>query len=95
LFRANSLGQVYHILHQIFYDFNLEIAPQIWDNFKIVCIMIIIGYLMHFLSTKRCERMKEWVAERGFFMQALLLVATIWLVMQFKTGVQPFIYFQF
>lgn len=95
LFRANDMEQFYAILHQIYYNFNPEIAPQIWDNFKIVCIMIIIGYVMHFLSTKRCERMKEWVAERGFFMQALLLVATIWLVMQFKTGVQPFIYFQF
>jgi D-alanyl-lipoteichoic acid acyltransferase DltB (MBOAT superfamily) len=45
-------------------------------------VLVLIGYVMHFLP-KRCNGMViGWVTRSGFVGQLLILVATIWIVMQ-------------
>lgn len=45
-------------------------------------VLVLIGYVMHFLP-KRCNGMIiGWVTHSGFVGQLLILVATIWIVMQ-------------
>ncbi|MFI3285770.1 MAG: MBOAT family O-acyltransferase [Rikenellaceae bacterium] len=96
LFRADSMECVTLMLHQIFYNFNADLIPQIIGGYGVVVIMILGGYILHMLPSDWNDKVCGILAKKGFLLQLILLVAMIWLVVQMKSSeIQPFIYFQF
>ena len=96
LFRASDMANFWAILSNIIHNFDLAVLPQFVGGYRAVVLLIVAGYAMHYLPSRWGEALHRRVASSGFIVQALLLTATIWLVMQVKsTDIQPFIYFQF
>ncbi|GHT29369.1 alginate O-acetyltransferase [Bacteroidia bacterium] len=95
-FRATSMQAVGEILTQITTNFHPEVFLQFVTGYKVVVTLMIIGYIFHFMP-KRAERSLQSIVTRSpLLIQALMLVITIFIVIQMKSaGVQPFIYFQF
>ena len=96
LFRASDMANFWAILSNITHNFDLSVLPQFVDGYRAVVLLVVVGYAMHYLPSRWGEALHRRVATSSFVVQALLLTATIWLVMQVKsTDIQPFIYFQF
>jgi len=96
LFRAESMQTVALMLHQIFFDFNAPIIPQVVAGYAAVFSMILAGYLLHFAPARIDAWAQRTVARAPLAMQVLLMTVMIWGVMQIKSSdIQPFIYFQF
>jgi hypothetical protein len=57
---------------------------------------MLLGYILHFIPEKLDAATSRCIIRMPLLLQALLLVAVIYVVIQVKTaGIQPFIYFQF
>jgi hypothetical protein len=96
LFRADSMQTVHKILTQIFNNFHPKIFTQFITGYPIVFSLMITGYLFHFMPKKADLYVQNIVTRAPLLIQAILLIVTIFVVIQFKNaGVQPFIYFQF
>ena len=96
MFRAESMQTVTLMLHQIFFDFNAPVIPQVLAGYKAVFILIAAGYLLHFVPERVDNRARHFVAQVPTVVQVLALAIMIWSVMQIKSSdIQPFIYFQF
>ena len=84
------------MLQQIFTDFHPELLPQVVSSYKYVFMLIAFGYITHFIPDSWQERM-IWCLKKGnVVIDALLITAVIYIVIQVKSStIQPFIYFQF
>jgi len=95
-FRANDMESIGAMLGQIFHHFNGKILFQFIAGYKIVVILMAVGYILHFIPHRIEALTQEKITQMPLVMKAFCLVAVIVLVMQTKSaGVQPFIYFQF
>lgn len=95
-FRAESLQTVKEILSQICTNFHPEVFTQFVVGYKGVFILMIIGYVLHFMPKSAENAMQGMLTRSPLVIQALILAIMIFVVVQFKSaGVQPFIYFQF
>jgi alginate O-acetyltransferase complex protein AlgI len=95
-FRANDLTIVGQMLSQIFTNFQLQILPEFVAGYKSVVLLMIIGYILHFIPKSAELKAQEIVVEMSLATKAACLTAVIVLFLQIKSsGVQPFIYFQF
>ncbi|MDR1258888.1 MAG: MBOAT family protein [Tannerellaceae bacterium] len=95
-FRADTMQTAGDIMRQIATDFHPEIFLQFIRGYKTVCILMLAGYISHFMP--RCiERLaRDAVTRSPLVLQAAILAAVIFLIVQMKSaGVQPFIYFRF
>ncbi len=96
MFRAESMQTVTLMLHQIFFDFNAPVIPQVLTGYTAVFAFIAAGYALHFVPARIDERIRSGVTQAPMVLQVLLMAAMIWSVMQIKSSdIQPFIYFQF
>lgn len=95
-FRANTMQTVKEVLTQIVSNFHPEIFLQFISGYSIVFALMAIGYIFHFMPKAADKWVQGIVTRSPLFIQALMLIITIFIVVQFKNaGVQPFIYFQF
>lgn len=95
-FRADSMEVVQQILTQIWYSFHPEIFIQFVAGYRMVFILMLVGYLMHFISQKRLVWLQEKLMQTPFLIQLFLLWLVIFVVIQMRSSeIQPFIYFQF
>lgn len=95
-FRADSMQTVGEMLSQIFTNFHPEVFMQFVTGYKGVFVLMVIGYVLHFMPKSAENAVQGVVTRSPLLVQALILAAFIFLVVQFKSaGVQPFIYFQF
>ncbi|MFR9602931.1 MAG: MBOAT family protein [Rikenellaceae bacterium] len=96
MFRAESMQIVTEMLSQIFTNFNTSIAQQFIFGYKEFCILMCIGYTLHFMPQSLSSKACGVITRSPFIVQILYVALTIWLVMQVKSSdIQPFIYFQF
>ena len=73
-----------------------EVFLQFVQGYKGVCLLMVIGYLLHFMPKGLEMRLQRIVTDSPLLVQAMVLALAIFTVVQFKSaGVQPFIYFQF
>ena len=87
---------LFRSLHQIFFNYNAALAPQLAAGYTGVVILIAIGYALHFVPARADAAARRLVVRSPLAVQVLLAAAMIWLVMQVKSSdIQPFIYFQF
>jgi alginate O-acetyltransferase complex protein AlgI len=95
-FRAADMETVGVMLGQIFQHFNVQIFFEFIMGYKIVMIMMLTGYILHFMSDDTQLKTEEKIIQMPLVMKAVCIVVVIVLVIQTKSaGVQPFIYFQF
>ena len=95
-FRANDLTIVGQMLSQIFTNFQLQIIPGFIAGYKSVVLLMVVGYILHFIPKSAELKAEEIVVEMSLATKAACLTAVIVLFLQIKSsGVQPFIYFQF
>lgn len=96
LFRHKSFEGVGAMLEAIFTRFQPQVFTQWVDGYRTVAVFMLIGFVLHWLPDRWqtvCERM---VVRMPLVVQALLVAATVYLVVQVKSSeIQPFIYFQF
>ena len=90
LFTANE------ILNQLFFNFQWDLIGDVLAVYSNVFLVIIIGFLIHFIP----EKFKFWYREKfstsSVFVQLLVCFTAIFFMYQVaSTSLQPFIYFQF
>ena len=84
------------MMQQIFYAFHSEVFVQFISAYTLITILIVLGYILHFLPDVIEEKTQKIITKLPLGFQAALLTLMIWLVVQFKfTGIQKFIYFDF
>lgn len=95
-FRNSSFDSSVTMITQIFNSFSIGILPQLYDSYKLVFIMMLFGYVLHFMPTKFEEYFKSLSVKSPLLVKIILLCILIYMVVQIKSSdIQPFIYFQF
>jgi D-alanyl-lipoteichoic acid acyltransferase DltB (MBOAT superfamily) len=96
-FRAKDFTMAFDIINNISQlQFHFNEWQTIILGYKNVFLMMLIGYLWHFLPTPVSNFMKMVFDKMPIVLKALVLAFTFWLVYATATsGPQPFIYFQF
>jgi|TARA_B100001094_G_scaffold68710_1_gene65072 D-alanyl-lipoteichoic acid acyltransferase DltB (MBOAT superfamily) len=84
------------ILNQLFFNFQWSLIGDVISVYSNVFVVIIIGFLIHFIP----ERWKFWYREKfsksSIFIQLIVCFSAIFIMYQIaSTSLQPFIYFQF
>lgn len=96
LFRADDFSTVSGIVNQIFGSFNVYAIPDILAGYKEVFIIIVFGYILHFIPEKTVTLTENIIVRSPLILKALYIVIAVWLIIQIKSAdVQPFIYFNF
>ncbi len=95
-FRHSDFSGAVAMLRQIFTDFHPELLPQWLAGYGEVCLLMVLGFVLHFLP----ERWEQVAIKRTTALplvgKAALLVLLVYVVIQMKSAdIQPFIYFQF
>lgn len=95
-FRSPSMEVAGQVFSQIFTAFHPEILLDFLTGYKWVVLLMFVGYLLHFSSTRMEAWALRFVQRMPIVLYAVLMTGLIWLIMQMRSGdVQPFIYFQF
>jgi D-alanyl-lipoteichoic acid acyltransferase DltB (MBOAT superfamily) len=95
-FRASSFESAINMISQIFTNFNVTLFMQLITGYKVVFILLAIGYAIHFLPATIELKIKNTITLSPSLLQAAFLAIMIYLVYQTRSAeVQPFIYFQF
>ena len=95
-FRAANIATVGEMLGQIVYHFNFAVLPEFIQGYKVVMMLMVIGYLLHFIPREAELAAQETVTNMSLAGKAAFMISVIVLVIQTKSsGIQPFIYFQF
>ena len=96
MFRAESMQTVELMLHQIFYNFNAAMIPQVVSGYAGAFALIAAGFLLHLMPGRADRFAQRLVSHAPLVLQIVMAAAMIWCVMQVKSSdIQPFIYFQF
>lgn len=95
-FRAESMEATWQILDQIGTNFSANLIPEILYSYSNVFIVMLVGYLIHWLPTKT----KTWYQEKfiglPIYLKIVTIVVTVFGVYQaVSSDMQAFIYFQF
>jgi alginate O-acetyltransferase complex protein AlgI len=95
-FRASSFEEVNIIMTQIIYNFKGELILDLMMGYKIVFLLMTIGYLIHFIPSKMDNWMQKKFSSLPWIIKSIVLAFYIWMIIQIAgADVQPFIYFQF
>ncbi len=90
LFAANVM------LKKILFGIDWTLAPQVILAFWNVFLVMLIGFIIHWLPSTLKERYRNWFASRSYLLQGTISLVVIVIVYQvFSAGMNPFIYFQF
>ncbi len=95
-FRADTMQIGLDVLNRIFTDFHPEIFVQFVSGYTGVFVLIVGGYLIHFIPKTIDMQVQQLVTRSPALVQAFYLIVAIFVVIQVKSaGIVPFIYFQF
>ncbi len=95
-FRMQNLSDVWVMLDMVFHEFHPEIMGQFVEGYKIISILMILGFVTHFIPAFLRTKVKDCIIRMPLIMQAVLMAVVLIIIVQFRSaGVQPFIYFQF
>ena len=95
-FRNISFDKSIIMIKQMCCNMHFELISGIISGYKYVMILIVLGYISHFLPSAWKEKGVLVLQKGGILLDALLLIMVIYAVIQVKSStIQPFIYFQF
>ena len=83
-------------MSQIFTYFHAEVFPQYVSAYPSIVLLILIGYVSHFLPEAWEKKTVAVLTKTPLLIQAVILAIMIWLVWQVRSAeMQPFMYFKF
>jgi D-alanyl-lipoteichoic acid acyltransferase DltB (MBOAT superfamily) len=95
-FRGESMESTWQILEQIRGNFSPKLIPEILGSYQNVFIVLLIGYLIHWLPGKVKDRFRETFINLPIGAQVLITVFTVIGIYQaMSADLVAFIYFQF
>ena len=95
-FRADNMEIVSQVLNQIFLNFHPEIIGNFIHGYKLVVILMLSGFMLHFIPKSIENSFGSLVNRSPFVLKVVYLSLIIILVIQIRSSeIQPFIYFQF
>ena len=96
-FRAKDFETAFEVINNIsLLQFNLKEWQTIILGYQNVFLVMLTGYVWHFVPTKLSEFMRISFGKLPIVLKAFVLALTFWVVYATSTsGPQPFIYFQF
>ena len=95
-FRAESFAAGWEMINQILTNFQGVIAWQVLSGYKEVFMLMILGYILHFLPNDIDLAFEKRFIASPMFVKSLTLAVIIWMVLQTRSAdIQPFIYYQF
>ncbi len=84
------------MINKMWYEFNLQLAPDILAAYWKVFLIFVLGMIIHWLPESWKERYREFFASWPRVLQAVFAVVAVFFTYQFVSGdLQKFIYFQF
>jgi len=95
-FRSESMEVVRSMLHQIGTDLKLAMIPEVLVAYKWVFLVMLFGFVTHWLSYDLKDRAKNWFVASPIWVKAAISAIVVIVVYQsISADMQPFIYFQF
>jgi D-alanyl-lipoteichoic acid acyltransferase DltB (MBOAT superfamily) len=95
-FRADTMEKAGQMLTQIFMQFEAGVFPQFASGYRLIFILMITGYVIHFMPKKVDLAIQKKITCMPLWAKAALLSIAIFVVIQMKSAqIVPFIYFQF
>jgi D-alanyl-lipoteichoic acid acyltransferase DltB (MBOAT superfamily) len=95
-FRAEDMKVAAQILNQIAFHFNYKILLDFIMGYKLVLILMLVGYILHFVTSSFKNSIQDTIIGLPLLFKIFILIIVIMIVVQFKSAdIQPFIYFQF
>ena len=95
-FRAYDMERANHMMRQIATDFNFSVALDVLVTFKMIFIVMIFGYLVHWVPSRWKEFYRGWFIKSPLYLKVLFAVVVAIIIYQARSAeLQPFIYFQF
>lgn len=96
LINTPEINTAKDMLNKMWYEFNVNLAPQIISSYWKVFLIFAIGMIIHWLPTSFKEKYRETFASLPMPMHVLAAVIVVFILYQSVSGeLQPFIYFQF
>lgn len=94
-FRSPDMETANQMMSQIGTNFHASVIPQAIHAYDIYFIVLLLGFIIHWLSSGFKTKYREFFANLHWGYQAAITVAVIYLAHQSLQASQPFIYFQF
>jgi hypothetical protein len=95
-FRGETMQGTVDLLRQITSHFGWPMVPAMILNYWKVFVLIIIGFIIHWLPETFKINIREWFIARPVYQQIAISVMAVFIIYQsVSAGLQPFIYFQF
>ncbi len=94
--RVNAFKASWIMIKHIAEDLHFNEAPSFFRNRQTWVILLLIGFLVHFIPLDKYDKMITKYVELPWLVKLLIFIIVVQLVVQFSgQKVQPFIYFQF
>ena len=95
-FRGEDMNRVFEMMRQITTAFNWSIIPAVISSYKMVFMLMIIAYVIHWLPADTKENYRETFIKMPAYARVIITVIVIFVIYQSVSAeLQPFIYFQF
>ncbi|MCC6371486.1 MAG: MBOAT family protein [Bacteroidia bacterium] len=95
-FRSSNLQTVENLLERMNLHMGLNLFWNVMMGYNKVFLLIVVGYLFHWIPENIKEKYRQWFASRSFAAMGFIAVLIIFVIYQLMSGeMQPFIYFQF
>ncbi len=95
-FRSESMSGANQLIHQIWFNFNVKLIPEIIYSFRVVFLIMLFGYIMHWLPTSFKSWYRDQFINTPVPVKVVLACLAIFIIYQsWSAKLQPFIYFQF
>jgi D-alanyl-lipoteichoic acid acyltransferase DltB (MBOAT superfamily) len=95
-FRAPDLEGVASFFQSVTGNLSLEILPEFLWGFRVVLLVMLLGFVTHWLSSAFKQKWQDRFINSPMWLQGMITVVVVFLIYQsVSAGMQPFIYFQF
>lgn len=95
-FRAEDTVRAKDMMFKISHDFSGSLIPEIVLSYYKVFLMMIFGYIIHWLPSVWKEYIKDWFIYAPLWLKIVLSSLVVFIVYQsVSSELVPFIYFQF
>lgn len=95
-FNAKSLDTVKTMWVNLTGNFHAEVAPQFWEGYMAIIIIIAAAFIMHFAPEQWTGKLKKWYHATPLVLQALILAIIIFIIIQSRqSDIVPFAYMQY
>jgi hypothetical protein len=95
-FRSESFGKASDLIHQIRFNFNAGIIPDVVSAFWKVFLVMLIGYLIHWLPGWFKDWYRQAFVRTPIVLKTLIVIVIVFSIYQvISSDMMPFIYFQF